>query len=381
MKRIILLNLLKLSFLIVLVSFSKAETINNNTAGKFSPVDLNKIPEILTMISNRTKSNYEQIKSWQGKLEVITDYVYEGDRAKEVFKEDIKASGEAPKKLIEHRETNIEFSLDAENELLYAKYYSYSAKPLYYIDLESGRDFESKGILANRSSILTPEYQIDCNADTMKDGVVKRTKAVKQACPKNSSTCGGHPVYDPRRSLSIGDQIWEFFPRLVEYIKEHGKYSVGGFDLQVEESKTGDTNDYRIIMPSRMRGDEEYLFHEMVFSGDNGFNVVSLETTYQNKKNANNVMFKREILEYKRFDKVYVPCHRLEQTFDIPSGKLNNERTITFKNQKVNRPIPEETFTYKNLGLKDGDKFIDKILDKEYTYQDGKLIQVEKESN
>jgi len=133
-------------------------------------------------------------------------------------------------------------------------------------------------------------------------------------------------------------------------------------------------------MPSRVRGDENYLFHEMVFSGDNGFNVVSLETTYQNEKNANNVMFKKETLEYKQFDKVYVPCYTSEQTFDIPSGKLDDEKTVTFKNQKINQPIPEGTFTYKNLGLQNGDKFIDKILDREYTYQDEDLILDEKKS-
>lgn len=375
MKRIILLNLLKLSVLIVLVNFSKAETLNNNTAGGSSPVEPNRIPEILTMISNRTKSNYEQIKTWQGKADVIKDYIYEGDRAEKIFKTSTDGKGEVPSKIREHKETIIEFSLDAEKEFLYANYYSYSAKP-QYTDFESGRDLGAKGILGRRIAIITPEYQLDCMGDTMRDGVVMSRRAVKQTRPKNSSTCCvGHPVYDPRKSLSIGDQIWEFFPRLVEYIKEHGKYSVGRFDLQVEERKTGDTNDYRIIMPSMMQGDGNYLFHEWVFSGDKGFNVVSFETIYRNERDSSNITFRREILEYERFDNVYVTCYKLEQTFDIPSGKLNKEMTITFKNQKVNRPIPEETFTYKNLGLQNGDKFIDKILNKEYTYQDGELIQ------
>jgi hypothetical protein len=123
MKRIISLNLLKFSVIIILVSFSKAETLNNNTSEEFYPVDPNRIPEIVTMISNRTKSNYEQIKTWQGKLEVVTDYIYERDRAKKVFTEDTKASGEAPKELLEHRETIIEFSLDAEKGFSHENYY------------------------------------------------------------------------------------------------------------------------------------------------------------------------------------------------------------------------------------------------------------------
>ena len=60
------------------------------------------------------------------------------------------------------------------------------------------------------------------------------------------------------------------------------------------------------------------------------------------------------------------------------SGVLTMKEIITFKNHLVNDPIPEETFTYKNLGLKDGDKFIDKIKNKEYKYKAGKLVEVEK---
>jgi hypothetical protein len=39
--------------------------------------------------------------------------------------------------------------------------------------------------------------------------------------------------------------------------------------------------------------------------------------------------------------------------------------------------LDKNTFTYKNLGLKNGDQFIDKILQKEYTYQNGELIELE----
>jgi len=375
------LNRIMLCAMVVLtlLQFVWTEELGADKASEFQPVDPDRIPEILTMISNRTKSNCEQIKSWQGKADVITDYIYEGDRADKIFKTSTDGKGEVPSKIREHRETIIEFSLDAEKEFLYANYHSYSAKP-QYTDFESGRDLGAKGILGRRTAIITPEYQLDCMGDTMRDGVVMSRRAVKQARPKNTSKCGGHPVYDPRISLSIGGQIWEFSPRLLEYIKEHGKYSVGRFDLQVEERKTGDTNDYRIIMPSMMQGDGNYLFHEWVFSGDKGFNVVSFETTYHNEKDSSNITFKREILEYERFDNVYVPYHKLEQTFDIPSGKLDNEKKLVFKNQKINQPIPEETFTYMNLGLKDQDKLIDKILDKEYTYQNGQLIEVQKKS-
>lgn len=378
MKKICLSNLLKFSVLIVFVGLSNAETLKGNTLGEFSPVDSNRVTEILTMISERTKSNYEQIRCWQGKLEVVTEYLYEGDRAKEMFSKKIKASGEAPKKLCEIRETNIDFSLDAEKELLYVKYYNDSVKPLRYIDLENGKDLEAKGILATRAVVLTPGYKIECKTATMRDGVVTSRIAVRNARPKNASGCEEHAVYDPRRFLSNGEQIWEFFPELLESIKKNGQYSFGEFNLQIEERKIGDTTDYHVIMPSRVQGDENILLIEMIFSENNGFNIISYEMVYHKVEDVN-IVIKRERLEYKKFDEVYVTCQKLEQTFDIPSGKLKKERTITFKNQKVNEPIPTKTFTYKNLGLKNGDAFIDKIMEMEYIYQDEELIPVTKE--
>ena len=56
------------------------------------------------------------------------------------------------------------------------------------------------------------------------------------------------------------------------------------------------------------------------------------------------------------------------------NGEMSYERECLFNNIKINHVIPEETFTYKNLGLKDGDKFVDKIQNKEYIYQDEELI-------
>ena len=76
---------------------------------------------------------------------------------------------------------------------------------------------------------------------------------------------------------------------------------------------------------------------------------------------------------------VYVPSRTTEQNFERKNGELSYEAKYTFKNAKTNHPISQETFTYKNLGLKNGDKFIDKILDKEYTYQDGDLISASEE--
>lgn len=363
---------------LTLLQFVWIAEVEADKASKFQPVDPNRIPEILTMISDLTKSNYEQIKTWQGEVDVIKDYIYEETKAEKVFNEDTDGKGEVPSKIREHRESIIKFSLDAEKEFLYSNYYSYSAKPLQYIDMENGRDLGAKGILGRRIAILTPEYQLDCTGDRMHNGVVMSRSAVKKTRPKNSSKCDSnmHPVYDPRASFTNFTNTWKLFPALVEYIEEHGEYKVDEYYLKVEERKSGDITEYRIMLPSRAGNPDsyQYVFSTMVFSSNEGFNIIS----YQHS--TNNITLQSRTWDYDLVNDIYVPIETTQKDFNWSNGTLSYECIITFKNQKVNEPISEDVFTYKNLGLQNGDKFIDKTTDKEFEYQAGELIEISEKS-
>jgi hypothetical protein len=376
MKPPILLNLItNVLILLALISFANAEPVRDNH--EFHPVDSNRISNILNMISNQVQSNYEQIKTWQGKVEVIEDYIYEGAKAQELFKTKTDGLGEIPSQIRKHTEAIIEFSLRAEKDFIHAAYSP--IRPLQYTDLETGRELGAKGILGSRTAILTPEYQYDCTGDRMRNGVTVSRMAVKQARAKNNLACDSNssPVYDPRKSfLSFGNHIWELFPKLVEPIKKHGKFSVDEYDLKVEELKDGDITEYRVILPSKRSLESQlYFFFTLVFRSDKGFNIISFQETDRNGR-----LLQNRTWDYDLVNGVYVASKMTQQDFDWSNGKLRHERIVTLKDQKVNKSIPEEAFTYKNLGLKDGDKFIDKILDKEYTYKDQTLIEVVKKS-
>jgi len=155
---------------------------------------------------------------------------------------------------------------------------------------------------------------------------------------------------------------------VLQYINEDGKYGIDGYSLKVEERMDESITEYRIQLPGKV-APEAYLFLTMFFSSEKGFNIISVETTDHNGK-----LSQRSTWDYDLVNGVYIPSKTTEQIFERKNGGLSYEAKYTFKNQKVNRPIPEETFRYKNLGLKNGDKFIDNILREEYIYQDGELI-------
>jgi hypothetical protein len=107
----------------------------------------------------------------------------------------------------------------------------------------------------------------------------------------------------------------------------------------------------------------------MIFSGEKGFNITSLENTRSDGK-----LFQKMTWDYDLVDGVYLPNKTTKQDFTGENANLKYKRECSFRDLKINHSIPPETFTYKNLGLQKGDKFIDEILNKEYTYEDGELI-------
>jgi len=245
--------------------------------------------------------------------------------------------------------------------------------PPYYTDFETGRDLGTKSAPSQKVSIVTPEYYINYGPHIMRDGAITSRKFVKKVRQKGlTCTNLSGPVSDPREHLVGRTPIWETFARVLQYMDVHGEVSVDGYAMKVEKCTNGNLTKYRIQIPGKVAR-ENYAFVTRVFSSKKGFNNVLYEET-----NPEGQLLHKRSRDYDLIDGVYAPSKTTEQIFERNNGKLSYEEKYTFKNQKVNVPIPPETFTYKNLGLRNGDKFIDKIQDKEYTYQDGALVPVEK---
>jgi hypothetical protein len=69
-------------------------------------------------------------------------------------------------------------------------------------------------------------------------------------------------------------------------------------------------------------------------------------------------------------DNVHLPSRTTTQNFAGESAKLSDQSECIFVNSQLNQTIPGNTFSYKNLGMKEGDKFQNKIENKEYIYRE-----------
>jgi hypothetical protein len=353
-------------FIAILTISSGAVNAENNT-NSFSPVDNNEIPRILNMISDKIQDNYKHIKTWKGEVKSKLDYLYEGKNAEKIFRSSTNNIGETPRSIINSIETIVEFSLDAEKDNVFV--HIYSDKPIKYNDLDTGRDLVAKGVSGEERAVLTKEYYIKSRADKMRDGVITSHKAIKENL-QDCHSCQKPPVFDPRESFEAGQPIWKTLRHILGQINKNSKWEVDGHNLKIEESKIGNIVQYRIIIPGKITGGN-LIFTTMVFSGEKGFNIILFQVT-----DVHDRLFQKATWDYELVDDIYLPKETTQQNYMGKDGGLSYNKESSFSNSQINRSIPAETFTYRNLGLQNGDKFIDKIEGKEYKVKDANLVFV-----
>jgi hypothetical protein len=333
----------------------------------FETVDSNQIISILNTISNQTKMNFEKIHTWQGELESSRLYIDRGENAKKTFEMLTDANGPSPKEIARDSQNKIIFKCDLDKGLLYSK--DSREAPSRYTDAANNRDLGTKSLPRSSSQIITKEYKYSQEPLSRKNGEIVRRKAVKD---KVEVGPGFQPAYLPTYVLNINSQVWQYYPNIIKTIKEKGEYVIDGLAIKVEKRIISGDLQYRIQEPSWTNNPNIKNFWTInIFSANAGYNNISWETT-----NVDGKTMQKLTTEYQKVNDVYVPIKNIEDNYDFRDFSLRSHFETVFKNVHINNAIPGETFTYKNLDLKDGDMFEDKIIGKKYKYQDANLVLI-----
>lgn len=361
----------KLSLMVIVIllmcNFSTGQT------EVFRIVPPERVPVILNAISSRVHQNFLQIHSFEGEIKVSRQVVYK-EKAKDIFEKHTDAIGKPPNKIMKLTESTTTFRCDLEKGLYYTK--ASRETPSSYVDMEkNGRDLGTKSIPWYNISVLTPEYYLHSSPSRMRNGYPVQRRGVKEEINQECLTCKQHPVFDPKKLFNAGTPVWLSYPQIVERIEKEGEYIVDEYHLKVEQRELDGEVQYRVHEPIKIGPFGENMWEIKTYSADAGYNMISSERTH-----ADGTMVRRNNLEYQSFQGVYIPSNAIYESFDPNDGSLRSRKEQIFKNVRINTVIPEETFTYKNLDFENGDKFTDKTLDKEYTYQDEELVPVEKKS-
>ncbi len=370
----IIRHLMEVLFIVLICGFATAEETPREDAYDFKEVSQDDIPFILEMLADTSRDNYKQIRTWEGKMLAYIQYLYEGEAAERIFESRAGSDNEAPRALVRSFNTVIEFVLDAEGDRLFA--HRYPSEPVRYRNLDTGKELGIGGIALDRIKIFTPDYEIVRTVDTRHNGIAMTHRAVKEKRKRNDSEfCGGNTAtsYDPRKNFGV-ELVQNTLSSVLAILNQDYDWEseTGGYRIKAKKAEQNGVLKYLISVPGRI-AEERVVFNTMVFSENKGFNITLNEATDSNGK-----VFQKATWDYELVNEVYVLKEVSQKNYMNESGGLSFSKRIEFTNRRVNEPLSDKTFTYKDLQLNDGDKFINKITGKDYIYQNGQLTEFQK---
>lgn len=324
----------------------------------------------LDMVVDQTKGNYEKLRTWQGTYRVhLKQYLPKG-----FAREHLSTGGVAGETsaLWQEFDFTLRFAIEMASDSLYR---SKETSRMRWI-----RDGSNETItIPNTSpvderSIVTPEHYLHFDPKSIWPGFAN--------VPDHPEARNKHTAFRDIRNLAdrqVGGDLPD--PRMffsltggMNFDKQIGRL------LQAMKGDMGDdlkkkSNELLSVYEATGSGGAWYRLDEMFISGPNsgttisaymtaifspaaGFNPVSLTMA---KDKAGEHPERLILWRWKMFDGIFVPEKVKESIYSEDTGKLVYQREMDLQECSINGTIEPSRFSYKGLGLKDGDLVMDNI--------------------
>jgi len=349
---------------------------------QWQPVLKENYVDVLDLIASKAKANYEKIASWQGRMNILEKSHYYGPKAAEksygIYPDSISSSS---KHICREGKTAAEFALDMRNDKIYSSVepnVQYKAVDLNQIIPPEKR----RGRPARTRTILTPESYMWYLTDgkfRSKSRKGPPSEMVFVESPQNENVKGF--VRDPRIYFHSGGEnskLWDSILKLRNNINDRIKERIAGYPhIEISSLETDKGIKYRIL--TTWKGGEHYLikYIRCLLEVDEsvGFNALKTETT-----NPDGVRTDLKEYTYEKIGGVYIPkTIKIEQRNN--KGEITIASEITIETTGVNKPLLEDTFTIKGLGVEEGMLVSDKIKNEEFRFSKGKLVPIADPNN
>jgi hypothetical protein len=335
--------------------------------------------DVLELIALRAKANYEEISSWQGRMSIQENIHYYGTNAAD------KSHGLYPnsitrdsKHICRISQTAAEFSIDMHNNKLYSSVEPNRQYKAVDLDYNIPVD-QCKGRPARTRTILTPERYMWYLTDGKFHSESQKGppgKMVFIESSENENVKGF--VRDPRIYFNSGGEnrkLWETLLQVKSHMNERLNTRVAGYphiEISILEAENG--TKYRIL--TTWKGAEHYVIkyiHLLLEVEEGvGFNTTKVETI-----NPDGVKTLSKQYTYEKKAEIYLPKTVRKESRNN-KGEVTDTSEITIETINVNKPLPEETFTIKNLGVEEGTIVTDNLKKAEFRYRKGNLVPITK---
>ena len=349
--------------------------------------------QVLRMLSGHSKNTWNGLKTWRGELRIQSEDVYSGRRAERFFEtphplnEAIRAHAEEFKRITRK---SVVFAVDMENDRVFSRPRLDSQR---YVDVATNRQF-SIDTGRQRFAVATPVSIVADNRlitfdPNMSYGLPQggsarmafRYSLTQPADPsarmfgvalyEQAGKAVQEPLVDPRAYLCDARPMWQELELIANAIERTGRIEVDGQRLLIQRSGTGLDEEYRVIFPGLLCPGR-YVQKEMTFRAAAGFSITLLAERERGESVRRETRW-----NYKQQSSLHVPSSVNTKTYDPQSGAVVSQTAVTIVESVVNQPMEADVFSEQNLGLQEGDCFVDKAASRVFKYQSGKLKQLE----
>ena len=328
----------------------------------------------LDMAVALTKANYENISTWQGEISIQEDDYLYGGKWGHLLQIDPNDPAFHSNSIRRSISASGKFAVDIQDNKLFTE----RIPTVKFKALDLDRDVVVKAKYSSIISIVTSDKYLSYKPnhrygyDKKINGKWSGRAAFRYPVENVKGEQWGN-VRDPRGYFLADNKktVWEELRALCNFITNPPPDIPAGKALQISMA-TEDIGDHTKThikvgaygSPECTNCETEFVYIITTLDSSVGLNLTRREVTDRNGKTL-----KTLDITYEKIGNVYVPKTVHFVIFDYPEQRKHFDSLITFTKSILNVPIPEETFNYKNLDLKDGDAFIDKIENKKYWYK------------
>ena len=362
-----------LTFCFIALFFIIPQTVHATDGEKWQPVPEASYPDILELIALRTKANYDEISSWQGRINIFaTDHYYGPNAAEKSHGVDVNSIARDSQHICLTAKTIADFAVDVRNNKLYSDF-----RPIMMqykaVDLNQNVPLSKfTGSSSRTRTILTPEVWMRYETEYEYNPKYHEGRASKMAFIDVAQK-EVYNTQDPRKyfDIEVNRKVWEVVLLMRKMLLDVGNIRIEGYPcIEITSMETSSGIKYRIMSTSKLGDVIKYLRILLEVDEAVGFNVIKREETYPDGIKRYSTKY-----TYEDFNGVFIP-----KTFWMESrnnkGELTGTSEITIETTGINKPLPEDTFSIKNLGVEEGTLVSDNIKKAGFRYSKGNLVPI-----
>lgn len=333
--------------------------------------------EILRMLAEQIKGNYEKIQTWSGTFRFDDQILI---RSQKLLDEINAKSPGGPYRLPLHQLASGggEFTLDVKSDSLHSTFVLDG--PSQFYEADTGRLIPTPmfGNVDHRSIVTPNEYlsfRPNQNYRRLKDfdkqpGNEIRSRAAFRDPPSEAANqCWGY-IIDPRGYFGLVRPPWEEFGLYIGTLQEKDPERRRRLDvdnrIKVWRSAGGQRSLYKTAIGGQVGAPVTQTY---ILDGNLGYNAVRWQ-----QHNSEGKLEQRYLWDYELVEDVRV-FKQVQLTEWIPdTEEIRFRRTLSFDSVHVNDLVSPATFAPRNLGLKEGERLADHVNKQILIQKDGQMV-------